>query len=115
MRFFQEYATRHHAGSEPNPFIIVELGAGTGMFAFYLIKKLLELRASLKRPDLTFKYIMTDFSAKNIAFWRDHPALRQYVQYGDEEMLDYNLEGSWVWFGHEPPNDQTRRNADYAV
>jgi hypothetical protein len=89
MRFFQEYSHSHPSGPGPNPFIIVELGAGSGMFAFYLIKQLLELRRSLNRPDLTFKYVMTDFSAKNIAFWRNHPALRQYVQYFDEAMLDF--------------------------
>jgi hypothetical protein len=88
-RFFQEYTSRQHADPGPPPFIIVELGAGSGMFAFYLIKELLELRTHLNRPDLTFKYIMTDFSAKNIAYWRNQPALRQYVRYGDEEILDF--------------------------
>ncbi len=89
MRFFQEYASRQCAAPSSTPFIIVELGAGSGMFAFYLLKELLELRTQLKRPDLTFKYIMTDFAAKNIAYWRNHPALRQYVRYGDEEILDF--------------------------
>lgn len=88
-RFFQEYVSQQHATPSPDPFIIVELGAGSGMFAFYLIKELLELRTRLNRPDLTFKYIMTDFSAKNIAYWRNHPALRQYIQYFDEAILDF--------------------------
>lgn len=89
MRFFQEYASRQCAAPSPTPFIIVELGAGSGMFAFYLLKELLELRTQLNRPDLTFKYIMTDFAAKNIAYWSNHPALRQYIRYGDEEILDF--------------------------
>ena len=88
-RFFQEYASRQHASPGSDPFIIVELGAGSGMFAFYLIKELLELRTRLNRPDLTFKYIMTDFSAKNMAYWRNHPALRQSIQYFDEAILDF--------------------------
>jgi hypothetical protein len=89
MRFFQEYASRQCTAPSPTPFMIVELGAGSGMFAFYLLKELLELRTQLNRPDLTFKYIMTDLAAKNIAYWRNHPALRQYVRYGDEEILDF--------------------------
>jgi hypothetical protein len=89
LRFFQDYAQRQDADPEPDPFIIFELGAGSGMFAFYLIKELLELRKNLNRPDLTFKYIMTDFSAKNIAYWRNHPALRQFVRYFDEAILDF--------------------------
>ena len=89
MRFFQEYASQQCPVPSPTPFIIVELGAGSGMFAFYLLKELLELRTHLNRPDLTFKYIMTDFSAKNIAYWRNHPALRQYIRSGDEEILDF--------------------------
>jgi len=84
--FFKEYASRHPADPEQNPFIIVELGAGSGMFGFYLIKRLLELQAELNRPDLAFRYIMTDFSQKNIEFWRKHPALREYL---DLQILDF--------------------------
>lgn len=84
--FFKEYSGMQPTDTEPNPFIIVELGAGSGMFGFYLIKRLVELQNNLNRPDLDFKYIMTDFSTKNIDFWRRHPALREYL---DLQILDF--------------------------
>ncbi|MDJ0509138.1 MAG: tetratricopeptide repeat protein [Crocosphaera sp.] len=84
--FFKEYSSRYPTDLEPNPFIIVELGAGSGIFGAALIKQLLELQTNLDRPDIEFKYIMTDFSAKNISFWRQHPTLREYI---DLEVLDF--------------------------
>lgn len=84
--FFKEYSSRYPADSEPHPFIIVELGSGSGMFGFSLIKQLLALQTNLNRPDIEFKYILTDFSQKNIAFWKEHPELREYI---DLEILDF--------------------------
>jgi tetratricopeptide (TPR) repeat protein len=68
------------------PFYIIELGAGSGAFSFYLLKRLVELRDSLQLGDVQFVYVMTDFVQANIDFWRTHPVLQHYVQL---QILDF--------------------------
>jgi SAM-dependent MidA family methyltransferase len=70
------------------PFYLVELGAGSGLFSFYLLKSLLSLRASLGLTDMQFIYVMTDFSQSNLDFWQQQPNLQPYLQQG---WLDFAL------------------------
>ncbi|HYG64364.1 MAG TPA: tetratricopeptide repeat protein [Thermoanaerobaculia bacterium] len=84
VRFLQDRA--REAGRLPEPAVILELGSGAGVFGFYVVKRLLELRESLGMADLPFVYVMSDLSEKNVAFWRQHPALRGLVAQG---VLDF--------------------------
>ncbi len=62
------------------PVYIVELGAGSGRFAYRFLKAL-----SAKQR---FVYVMTDASPTVVEFWRDNPRLRQFVEAG---VLDFAL------------------------
>ncbi len=80
---------RDHAGEAPVD--IVELGAGSGRFAFHLLRRLRELdeRGALAAP---FRYVMTDFTDGPIAFWREHPALAPFVERGLLDFARFDVE-----------------------
>ena len=64
------------------PVYIVELGAGSGRFAYRFAKRLATLleRSSLRNKDFT--YVMTDASTNLIDYWQAHPTLRPLVDAG---------------------------------
>ncbi|MFD0587400.1 SAM-dependent methyltransferase [Paenibacillus sp. GCM10027627] len=66
--------------------VIAELGAGHGRLAFHLLDRLCELidYAGLELPP--FQYILTDLAEANIDAWREHHALKRFV---DSGLLDF--------------------------
>ena len=79
IQFMQEWSKK--AASDKQPFYILELGAGTGMFGFHLIREVLELKTQLHLSH-SFVYVMSDFTENNIQFWREHPDLQKFVKDG---------------------------------
>ncbi len=69
------------------PVYLVELGAGSGRFAFLFLKKLAELTAVSPLP-ACFCYVITDFTASNLHFWQSHPAFKPFIAKG---WLDFAL------------------------
>ncbi|HEX4961214.1 MAG TPA: tetratricopeptide repeat protein [Thermoanaerobaculia bacterium] len=89
VRFLQDQA---RSGREVNrPVFLLELGSGPGLFGFYVVKRLLALLDSLGLDELAFVYVMSDFSERNIAFWRDHPALQDFVARGLLDFARYDI------------------------
>ncbi|GAB5411470.1 MAG: hypothetical protein ChlgKO_05840 [Chlamydiales bacterium] len=63
-------------------FSIIEMGAGTGRFAYLFI---IELQKKLREAGLSeeaFCYFLTDISPKNLEFWQKHPLLIPYIEKG---------------------------------
>jgi hypothetical protein len=58
------------------PLYIIELGAGSGKFSFFMMKALEELRDVSSFPVDKIVYVMTDFTANNFNFWSNHSALK---------------------------------------
>jgi tetratricopeptide (TPR) repeat protein len=92
LRFMQDWQARH--GHDAEPFYIMELGAGTGLFSFYFLKQLQELQAALHPKEIPFVYVMTDFVAANIDHWRTHPALQEFMDAGRLGFAQYEIGGS---------------------
>ena len=67
-------------------FYIVELGAGAGKFSFFMLKALDSLKDVLDFPVENIVYVLTDFTESNVNFWKDHHALKPYV---DSGRLDF--------------------------
>lgn len=61
---------------------LIELGAGSGRFAFHFLKQFLDDTTRAVLPDVQFTYVMTDFSERILEFWRDHPSLQPLVAQG---------------------------------
>ena len=71
------------------PLYIMEVSAGTGRFAYLLLR---ELERKLKHfptlQNLDIRYVMTDITEKNIQFWQAHEKLKPFV---DQGRLDFAL------------------------
>lgn len=68
---------------DPNePLYIIELGAGSGKFSFFMIKVLEEMQQICDFPFKNMKFVMTDFTEANFQFWQNHPALTKYFENG---------------------------------
>jgi tetratricopeptide (TPR) repeat protein len=61
---------------------IIELGAGSGKFSYYMLKALEELKSVCDFPFENIVFVMTDFTEKNFTFWKDHPSLKDYFKSG---------------------------------
>jgi len=64
------------------PLHVLELGAGSGRFTYHFLKKLVPMLQRSALSHLRVKVVMSDFSARNIAFWTQHPMLQDYVSQG---------------------------------
>jgi tetratricopeptide (TPR) repeat protein len=67
------------------PVYILDLGAGSGRFAYMFLKSLHQILGSLGREELNICYVMTDAAQSNIDYWLRHPYLQGFIQ---ENMLD---------------------------
>jgi hypothetical protein len=68
----------------PQPLQIIELGAGSGRFAHFLLRALLADDTAAS----AFRYVLTDVSRPNVDFWRAHPS---FAPYFDRGLLDVAL------------------------
>ena len=68
------------------PLYILELGAGSGRFAFLFLRAFEALERGARDAPLAIRYIMTDVASSTIAFWRGHEALAPFVR---AERLDF--------------------------
>lgn len=76
---------RERAGRADEPLTLLEVGAGSGRFAYHLLSKLFAEPRSPVAARAKIRYVMTDVCPKNIAFWRAHPRLSRFF---DEGVLD---------------------------
>jgi hypothetical protein len=67
------------------PVYIVELGAGSGLLAFHMLR-------SLAPRGPAFCYVLTDFTEANLAAWRTHPALRPWLDAGRLDIARFDAE-----------------------
>jgi len=77
------------------PLYVVELGAGSGKFSFFMLRALNELsKAGFieegEFPASKIVYVMTDFTEKNLLFWNQHPGLEPYVERGQLDLAIFD-------------------------
>lgn len=87
IRFIQDWV-RKHPDSVEHTFYVIELGTGSGQFSYYFLRYFDRLRHSLQLDHIKFCYVMSDFTEANVNFWREHPALKNFV---DRGMLDFAI------------------------
>ena len=73
---------------------MVELGTGTGQFSYYLLKALFELKETWgdSVENINFCYVMTDFTENNIDYWKQHAALRPFIDRGCLDFAVFDTE-----------------------
>ena len=60
----------------------MELASGVGRFTYTFLKRFLHIIENSSLKGLKFKYIVTDFSEKNIDYWQNHSFLKPYFDSG---------------------------------
>jgi hypothetical protein len=91
VQFVRDYTTQHPT-SKADPFYVVELGTGSGRFSFYAIKKIVELLKDYQIEDVKICYVMSDFTHNNVEFWKQHPALKPFVEKGVLDFAVFHME-----------------------
>jgi tetratricopeptide (TPR) repeat protein len=90
LSFLKDYESRLDF---ENPLYIIEMGAGTGTFSFYLLKELQAKRrhfSSFSR--LKIRYLLTDFSLRIVHECFRHPKLRPFVEDGTLDFACFRPE-----------------------
>ena len=68
---------------------VIELGSGSGRFAFHFLRSILpSLPPTPAFRGIRLRYVMTDFSDSHLEFWLKHPRLAPFVESG---VLDFAL------------------------
>ncbi len=81
------YDSENRGGYDPDQaFYIIELGCGHGRFAYHFLRIFRDLHRQSVLKDISFKYIMSDSSERNVDFWRSHESLQPFL---DEGLLDF--------------------------
>ncbi|MDH6097501.1 tetratricopeptide repeat protein [Anabaenopsis sp. FSS-46] len=77
-----------------HPIYILELGAGSGRFAYHFLKKFWAFFPHTSLNYLTVKYILSDFSPSNLHYWHHHPFLQTYFQQGKLDIAQFDAQNS---------------------
>lgn len=67
---------------------LLEMGAGSGMFAYHFLKHFEKLRKSIPDKLPGFCYVLCDTVRGNLDFWKSHPRMQPYLNAG---LLDFAL------------------------
>lgn len=92
LRDFAASASSAALLSPDQPIYIVELGAGSGRFGFYMLRQLGSLLESFDRKDVRVTYVMTDVIEENLEFVSRHPALQPYFESGMLDVARFDVE-----------------------
>lgn len=90
IRFMQDWVKKN-PDAVSQPFYILELGAGTGQFSFYVLKALVELQKILQLDHIQFQYIMSDMTENAFDFWEKHGALKPFLKKNCVDFAVYDL------------------------
>lgn len=73
------------------PIYIVELGAGSGRFAYHFLKHFFQVNNQTLLEQISVKYIMTDLAQQNLDFWQSHPSLEPFVNQGRLDFARFDV------------------------
>ena len=69
-----------------HPVYVLELGCGSGRFGFHFFSRLLDLLNRSSLNHVPVRYVLTDFTEKNLEPLRSHPAFQPWIEAG---LLDF--------------------------
>ena len=74
------------------PVYIVELGSGSGRFAYNFLKQFFESYSHSALKHIPITYVMTDLAQQNLDFWQAHPFLQPFVAQGILDFARFDIE-----------------------
>lgn len=75
------------------PVHVVEMGGGSGRFAFLVMRRLEALSRVLP---VKVRYVLTDFTTTNLQHWREHPSLAPFLADGRLDLARFDVENDSV-------------------
>ncbi|MFA5506319.1 MAG: SAM-dependent methyltransferase [Vulcanimicrobiota bacterium] len=72
------------------PVYLVELGGGMGRLAYLILVRLSSLSRSFP---FRWKYLLTDYSASNVEYYRQHEKLKPFLENESLQIQTYDAEG----------------------
>jgi len=100
------------------PVYLIELGTGAGRFSYHFLHRWLERTEEFGDLDITFKYVLTDFTDSNLKFWNTHPLMKEMVDKGIADFALFDIiNGTSLTLEHsgETLNSETIVNPIIAV
>ena len=88
--YCRDYATRNDIDKDSTIYIM-ELASGVGRFTYTFLKRFLHIIDNSSLKGLKFKYIVTDFSEKNIEYWQSHSFLKPYFDAGILDCATFDI------------------------
>lgn len=83
---------RQRLASSEMSLTICELGGGSGAFAFFFIRRMIELcRQAGVEPANVFRYVLTDAADANLAGWRRHPLFSDWLVSGLLDIAHFDI------------------------
>jgi hypothetical protein len=83
---------RDAALAPTQPVHIVEIGSGSGQFAYLFLKELHALRRASSLRALDIRYVMSDFTASNVRAWQAQPLFEPFLRAGQLHMGTFDAE-----------------------
>jgi hypothetical protein len=74
------------------PIDVIELGAGSGRFAHHFLDQYFHDESGNPADAPAIRYVMTDVSRANIAFWRTHERFKPFIADGRLDMTMFDVE-----------------------
>jgi hypothetical protein len=83
LSYINDYISQKgHTKDTPIPVNIIELGAGSGRFTYYLLNAIEHLLSFNTTPECHIQYHMTSLSPDHLRFWQQHEKLRPFFKEG---------------------------------
>jgi tetratricopeptide (TPR) repeat protein len=74
------------------PFYIVELGSGPGRLGYLVHCALIDRLEKYPLKNVRIKYVLTDFTRRNVDYWRGHGWLQTFIEQGTLDMARFDAE-----------------------
>jgi hypothetical protein len=91
---FDFWRDRNRLASAAEPLTICELGAGSGRLAFHFLTRLARLCEQSGVEPASFRYVLSDNSARNLEFWRTHARFQPFFARGLLDLAAFDIESS---------------------
>lgn len=88
--YCRDYASRKDFDKDTTIYIM-ELAAGVGRFTYNFLKRFLHIIENSGLREIKFKYIVTDFSEKNINYWQNHSFLKPFFDSGILDCATFDI------------------------
>ena len=90
IQTFLEEQSNTHSPKDDGPAYIIELGAGSGRFAYHFLQHF--FGDDPQNPYIkNVVYVMNDIARINIDFWKNHPQFQPYVEAGLLDFCKHNV------------------------